>query len=127
MYLVDTSIWIPFLRGNNTPKVKFLEALLTEGEAAICEVVFAEICFGARDEIQFKKYEEMFSGIPFLKLPVDWHLLLAKWGYLLRKKGTRPFVADTLIALTAFHHQVTLLQEDSDFLVYSKLFGLHLE
>lgn len=127
MYLVDSSVWIPFLRGKNTPKVKLLEALLTEGEAAVCEVVFAEICFGARDEAQFKKYEKMFSGISFLNLPPHWHLMLANWGYQIRKKGAYPFVADTLIALTAFHHQVLLLQEDSDFLPYSKLFGLQLE
>lgn len=127
MHLIDTSVWIDFLRGVPHPRVSLLEGLLEEGEAYLCEVTFAEICFGARDEPQFKKYSRYFSALPFLALPPDWHQEAARLGYTLRRKGHKPFVADLLIALTALTHKAVLLTRDADFIPYRDLFGLVLE
>lgn len=127
MHLIDTSVWIDFLRGSPHPKVRYLEGLLDEGEAGLCGVTFAEICFGAKDEAQFKKYHRDFSSLPFLDPPGDWPHQMARIGYQLREKGRKPFVADLLIALTALHHHVPLLTNDSDFEPYRDLFGLVLE
>lgn len=126
MTLIDTCIWIDFLRGRNLPHVQLLEGLLDEGEACLCEVTFAEICFGARDERQFKKYERDFSQIPLLKLPDNWHRELARMGHTLQRQGHRPFMADLQIALTALTHSAELLTTDKDFIPYQSLFGLKL-
>lgn len=126
MTLIDTCIWIDFLRGRDLPHVQLLEALLGEGEACLCEVTFAEICFGARDERQFKKYERDFSQIPLLKFPDNWHRELARMGHALQRHGHRPFMADLQIALTALTHDADLLTTDKDFLPYQSLFGLRL-
>lgn len=127
MYLVDTSIWIDFLRGLSSPKVSLLEGLLEEGEAHLCEVTFAEICFGARDHGQFRKYETYFAALPFLSLPPNWHREIARMGYHLRSKGHRPFTADLMIALTALTHRATLLTDDSDFKPLVTFFGLEVQ
>lgn len=127
MHLIDTSVWIDFLRGTSNPKIKLLEGLLEEGDAHLCEITFAEICFGARDHRQLQKYERYFSALPFLPLPLNWHRELSKMGHLLRMKGHQPFVADLMIALTAIAHRATLLTNDSDFKPYADLFGLEIQ
>ena len=71
MLLVDTSVWIPFLRGNDSRGVKRLEQLLKNGDAYLCEITFAEICFGARDSAQLRLYEKELRKevLPRLKVP----------------------------------------------------------
>lgn len=126
-YLVDTSVWIDFLRGKKTPSVQFLETLLEEGEAGICEVVLSELCWGAKDSAQFERYQEYFGELPSFPLPASWSSEAARKGYELRKKGFKPFLADLLIALCALTHKVPLLTTDGDFKPYSSLFGLQIE
>lgn len=127
MYLVDTSVWIDFLRGSSNPHVVLLETLLDNGDAFICEVVYAEICFGARDEFQLRKYIKRFGNLPFLPLPEKWHEKAAKIGFELRRKGFKPFVGDLLIVLVALTHQIPLLTRDKDFKPYQQFFSLRLE
>lgn len=127
MHLVDTSVWVDFLKGVSDPRVSLLEGLLEEGEAYLCEITFAEICFGAKDENQFRKYNQYFSALPFLALPPHWHQEAARLGNILRRKGRKPFIADLLIALTALAHKAILLTHDTDFRPYQDLFGLVLE
>ncbi len=126
MHLIDTSVWIDFLRGSTTSKVSFLEQLLTDGEAALCEVTYSEICFGAKDQKQLLKYSKYFGAIPFLSLPLEWHHQAADIGWQIRSKGQKPYLADLMIALTALTHQVPLLTNDKDFEIYQKLFELQL-
>ena len=107
--------------------MRLLEGLLEEGEAHLCEITYAEICFGAKDQRQFQKYSRHFADLPFLPVPSGWHLELSHMGHVLRTKGRKPYVADLLIALVAIHHRAILLTRDKDFDVYRDLFGLVLE
>ncbi len=127
VHLVDTSVWVDFLRGISNPRVSLLESLLHDGEAYLCEVTYAEICVGAKSPQQFQKFAQSFAGLPFLSLPNHWHQEIARMGYVLKSKGRKAFIADLLIALVALHHRVPLLSKDKDFEVFRALFGLRLE
>ena len=124
MHLIDTSVWIDFLRGKTGDRVKLLESLLEEGEAHLCEITYAEICFGAKNQKQHDQYAKYFGDLPFLPLPHDWHKQMAHMGFMVRSKGFKPFVADLAIALTALTHKAALLTHDTDFEIYRNLFGL---
>ncbi len=126
LHLVDTSVWIDFLRGRENPKSKFLANLLGTGDVAINSVVFSEICWGAVNAKQQQKYRQEFQKLPFLHLPDDWHLTLATMGHQLRLSGHKPFLADLCITLTALHHDVPLLTNDHDFESHHRAFGLNL-
>lgn len=126
MILIDTSVWIEFLRGAVHRQSVHLAELLEKGEAALCEVTFSEICFGARNPRQFLRYKRDFGAIPFLPLPIAWHTQAAEMGFVLRSKGHKPFLADLMIALTALSHAVPLFTLDRDFLPYQRLLGLEL-
>lgn len=126
LHLVDTSVWIDFLRNRENPKSLFLEELLGTGNAAINPVVFSEICWGAVNNKQKQKYHQEFQKLPFLPLPQDWHLLLSDMGHKLRLSGFKPFFADLCITLTALHHEVPLLTSDRDFESHRAAFDLNL-
>jgi predicted nucleic acid-binding protein len=126
MYLIDTSVWVDFLRAKPSDSANLLEELLDDGSAYLCEVTFAEICFGARDKRQLKQYEERFSEMPFLALPVDWHAKVGVMGFELRKSGFKPYLADLMIGLVAIEHRMPLLTTDKDFEPFAKLFGLEI-
>lgn len=126
MYLVDTSVWIDFLRGKNNSYVTLLEELLKQGDAYINEIIFCEICYGASSKKQFDKYFDYFSAIPFIKLKPNWQIKVASMGYKLRSSGFKPFSSDILIALCSINKNMPLLTKDSDFEPMKKLFGLRL-
>lgn len=127
MYVVDTCVWIDFLRGTASPRAELLEGLLEDGAAYLCEVTYSEICFGARDERQYRQYAAYFGVLPFLTLPAQWYQEIGKMGHVLRRAGHRPFFADLCIACVALTHRVPLLTHDTDFRPYQKLFGLRVE
>jgi predicted nucleic acid-binding protein len=124
--LIDTCVWIDLLRGKDTKRTALLEGLLEEGEAYLCGTTFCEICFGAGDERQFHRYHQKFSALPFLDTPQNGHIEMARMGFVLRRKGYKPFMADIMIALTAIVHETTLLTDDQDFIPYQKFLGLKL-
>ncbi len=126
MVLVDTSVWIDFLRGKGGASVETLKLALEEGEASLCEIIFAEICFGAQAKKQLAEYEAHFSQIPFLNLPEGWHYQVGRMGHSLRMAGYKPFIADLIIGFLAVRYRVPLLTTDKDFLTFEKLFGLKL-
>jgi len=127
MYLIDTCVWVDFLRGKENAHVKLLEELLKSGDAFVNEIIFSEICFGASNKKQFEQYHSKFSSLPFRYLPAGWDTELAKMGYSMKSAGFKPFIADLLIALTAISSDMILLTKDRDFDVMEKLFGLRVE
>ena len=64
MYLVDTSVWIDFLRGRKVAHVNTLRTLL-EGEEAvgIAPIILQEILQGADSDQRFEKWLEYFSDL----------------------------------------------------------------
>jgi predicted nucleic acid-binding protein len=124
--LVDTCIWVDYLRDLSKPHVEELDRLLALGEVFTCEATVAEICFGARDHKQLLEYQTYFGLLPFLSTPKDWPLRVGEMGFKVRKSGQQPFLADLLIAYTALHFDVPLFTRDHDFDIFKKLFGLKL-
>lgn len=124
--LIDTCVWIDFLRGKETNQTQVLEVLLEYGDAYCSDAILAELCFGAQTPAQLKKYQQYFSEMPFLPVPPGWGGKVGAMGNALRKSGYRPYLADLLIAHTANEHGAYFLTTDRDFIPYKKLFGLKL-
>ena len=54
MYLVDTSVWVDFIRGRNATHVRALKDLLADPLAVnITPVIYMEVLQGARDLAAF--------------------------------------------------------------------------
>jgi predicted nucleic acid-binding protein len=115
--LVDTSVWIDFFAGRDTPQVQYLEtSILDGGNIALCGIILTEILQGIRDDAQYRRVREHLK--PLLLLPMDevTFVLAANLFRQLRKQGqTIRKTNDCIIAATAIEHRVPLLHNDRDF------------
>ena len=119
MHLVDTSIWIEFIRNSDGAHIRFLEDLLaTPLAVAITPLVYMEILQGARDTRTYRKLEKYFSGQQFVDFaqPTASHAAAARIYFDCRRQGVaiRSSV-DCLIARCAIENNLTLFHHDRDF------------
>jgi predicted nucleic acid-binding protein len=119
MYLVDTSVWVDYLRGEATPQIRALKELLSGEEiVGIAPIILQEILQGADSAERFetwrKLFSELFCYVP--KDPVESHVAAARLYQDCRKAGKTPRSSnDCLIAQIAIENGLTLLHDDRDF------------
>ncbi len=119
MYLVDTSVWIDYLRGRTGLHVSFLRKLLDNPLAvAITHLIYLEILQGARDPAAFERLKVYFGGQQFVvpEQPLASHEAAARIYLDCRRRGvTVRSSVDCLIAQSAIESDLTLLHHDRDF------------
>lgn len=119
MYLVDTSVWVDYLRGHATPQVRALKDLLSGEEiVGTAPIILQEILQGADSAARFetwrKYFTDLFCYVP--KDPVDSHVAAARLYQECRKAGKTPRSSnDCLIAQIAIEHGLALVHNDRDF------------
>lgn len=118
MILVDTSVWIAYLRGTDSPAAEQLNGLIAEGaDLAITEPVIMELLAGAARPRERARVEVLTNGLPLIGIdPVgdfrdaaDLHRASALNGHPIRS------MTDCLIAAVAIRVDVALLHGDRDF------------
>lgn len=119
MFLVDTSVWVDFLRATDTPQVGVLKELLDdEAAVGIAPIILQEILQGADSEQRFEKWRKYFSALWLFvpKDPVESHVAAARLYGACRQAGKTPRSSnDCLIAQIAIEHALILLHNDKDF------------
>ena len=119
MILVDTSVWIDFVRGRATEAVARLRGILDRGMGAcLTSMIYQEILQGANSERAFRDFCVFFSGQRFLHPvdPVTSHENAARLYFECRRKGLSiRSTNDCLIAQIAIEQGVSLLHDDRDF------------
>jgi len=114
--LLDTSIWIHYLRSDGQQKLKTaVKRALIEGRVLSCSVVKTEILVGSRDEKSFAKLSEHLEAVP--DIPIDGTVWegAARLGYTLRKKGITIPLPDLLIAEATMQREAVLWHVDNHF------------
>jgi predicted nucleic acid-binding protein len=121
--LFDTSVWIDFLRNDDTAEVQLLtEYISNDDPVVLVPTIIQEVLQGIRDDAQFKKVQDIFSFFTILQLPpVTAAVGAAELYRALRKKGvTIRKSNDCLIAYYAIEFSVPLVHCDGDFTLISK-------
>ena len=127
MYLVDTSVWVDYLRGDATPQVRALNDLLTGEEiVGTAPIILQEILQGAdsgeRFEMWRKYFYDLFCYVP--RDPVESHVAAARLYQDCRKAGKTPRSSnDCLVAQIAIENGLTLLHNDRDFNAIASVIG----
>jgi predicted nucleic acid-binding protein len=127
MVLVDTSVWVNYLRGDATPQVRALKILLSGEEiVGTAPIILQEILQGAdsieRFETWRKYFSELFCYLP--RDPVESHIAAARLYQDCRKAGKTPRSSnDCLIAQIAIENGLTLLHNDRDFNAIASVVG----
>ncbi len=118
MILVDTSVWIDFLRGVDSPHRKVLHKLIEDEEdVAITEIILTEILQGIKQDKDYNVLKDYLLEFPLYKPKGTETYLSASQIYReCRKKGkTVRKTVDCIIAAICMENDLTLLHKDSDF------------
>jgi hypothetical protein len=116
MVLIDSSVWIGLYRKKSTSLGEFIWSLVAKNEAAICGQVWVEFLGGFRKKTDFKYYESLLKGFPFIESSTGAYQLAASFiaDYPVLGSG------DAIIAATAIQSKIPLLTFDKDFKVLVK-------
>jgi hypothetical protein len=126
--LVDSTVWIDFLRGTSTSQTEALVRLIENRmDLCICGFVLTEVLQGIRNERQFAATREQLERLVYLDSDKSTFELGATIFRSLSQRGiTVRNSIDCLIAATVVQHNVALLEDDRDFVFIDKHYPLHL-
>ncbi|MDF2530362.1 MAG: PilT protein domain protein [Gammaproteobacteria bacterium] len=133
MFLIDTSVWIAYFRGETNPAVKYFDKILENGRIfGITSIIYQEILQGAASKQDFEKLDNYLESQYFYypedvkksyQLAAEHYFkcrknyqLAAEHYFKCRKKGlTIRSTIDCLIAQIAIENDLMLLHNDRDF------------
>jgi len=119
VYLVDTSVWVDFLRGSGTHQVAALKEMLQGDDiVGLAPIILQEVLQGADSDERFEKWRKYFEGLCCYAPadPVASSIAAARLYQACRRAGKTPRSSnDCLIANIAMEHDLVLLHCDRDF------------
>lgn len=115
--MIDTSVWIDYLNGNENAYTVSLDNALADGIVAIGDLIFLEILQGIKSDKDYKKTKKLLRTLDQYRL-FDENMVepCAENYRFLRKKGiTIRKTADVIIATFCIKNNIPLLYTDKDF------------
>ena len=126
MILVDSSVWIDYFRGIQSPQTDRLYALLGNEPIATGDLVLAEVLQGFGSPQDFNQGKKLLTSLPIIELVGrDIAIQAANNFRTLRSLGiTVRKTIDTLIATSCIEKGLALLFSDKDFDPFVEHLGL---
>jgi predicted nucleic acid-binding protein len=122
--LVDSSVWISFLRGDTTVEVDLLVKALERADPVwLAPPILREVLQGADSPVGFKRWDRILGELPMLAEP-DARTAARAAAHLCarcRWAGVTPRSADCLIAVHAIDGVMPLLHRDRDFVLIARV------
>ena len=118
MIVVDTTVWIDFFQGAETPEDLHLQRLIAEGRSlALTDLIFCEILQGIWGEAQFERTKRILLLYPILRMErlatfehaARIYRTCRRRGFTVRK------TIDCLIAALCIEEDAELFHKDADF------------
>ena len=117
MIVVDSSVWIDYFAGKNTPGVEKLDSLLGEELIAIGDLMLVEVLQGFRADKDFRRARKLLLSLTVVNMLNTTIALKSAVNFrALRKKGiTVRKTVDSIIATYCIENKIALLHSDKDF------------
>lgn len=119
MIVVDTSVWVNFLRAVHTVAVNTLrDAIASDaGQVLVGDLVLLEVLQGARDDAHAARIERAMRSFSIVEMLDQQMAVLAARNFrLLRSRGiTLRGTTDLIIGTYCLHHGYAILHSDRDF------------
>jgi predicted nucleic acid-binding protein len=124
--LVDSSVWVAQLRGQQTAATARLEAVASREPLLIGDLILLEVLQGARDEAHAARIEHGLRQYAIMSLlDPDLAARAARNYRKLRERGiTVRKTADLIIGTFCIEHGHSLLHDDRDFSPMEEHLGL---
>jgi predicted nucleic acid-binding protein len=115
--LVDSSVWIDFLRGTRTAEADTLSGLIGKAPLLVGDLMLCEILLGVPTEAEARRVETALRRFEIVAIVSDAVAVQAAAHYrALRARGiTIRKTIDLLIGAFCLRHRHTLLHRDRDF------------
>jgi predicted nucleic acid-binding protein len=126
MVVVDTSVWIDFLAGRETPEVRTVDSLIQQ-EETLCYTgpILQELLQGCSGEKEAGRIEDHFESFVEIFPQRSTYLLAAKLFRDCRKRGyTIRSSVDCLIAACSLEYGAEVLHKDRDFTFIAQVSNL---
>ncbi len=103
MVVVDSSVWIEYLRNPASAPSLELDRLLTLGEVVVTGVVIAEVLQGARSDRGFERMSRILNPLQYEDLDKDGWNTVAGLSFRLLREGNGMPLSDLQIAVVALN------------------------
>ncbi len=126
MVIVDTTVWIAYLRGTSTAQVAWLEEAMERQRLGLVDLILCEVLQGVRTHKHLEEVCRALSrftifttgGTELAIAAARNYVALRHQGYTVRK------TIDCLIATFCLRHDHALLHNDRDFDPFERFLGL---
>jgi predicted nucleic acid-binding protein len=126
-FLVDSTVWIEFLRGNNPEIIDFISPLVDEDRISYNGIILSELLVGSNNQKEFSFIRDNFSGFKYLETDIWIFEKASELGFNLRKSGISIPLTDLIIAAHCIHYELTVVTADSHFKTIKKRHKLYLK
>ena len=126
MVIVDTTVWIDYLRGTSNPEVEWLDRELQRRRLGLTELILCDCLQVVRDRGAFVRVSQvLLNFVVFETGGINLAVAAAENYRKLRERGrTVRRTIDCLIATFCIEGGHALLHRDRDFDVFEKWVGL---
>jgi predicted nucleic acid-binding protein len=126
LIVVDSSVWIDFLRGRNPPHVRHLRAVLGTDAIIVGDLMLCEVLQGLDSERAAQEVEGLLRRFEIVPMAGEAIAVAAARNFRsLRKRGiTVRKTIDLLIGTWCIENRRPLLHNDSDFRPMAQHLGL---
>ncbi len=126
MIIVDSSVWIDYFNGAETPETGKLDALLGQVPLGIGDLILTEVLQGFRHDRDYDTARTLLTALDVFSMIDESLAIKSADNYrLLRRNGiTVRKTIDVLIATFCIERGFTLLHADKDFTPFSGHLGL---
>ncbi len=114
-YMIDTSVWIDYLRDSNKELNDFIDGLIDADVVYTNGIIKSELLIGTKTQ---KEYDLTKNNLDcFNTLDLDDRIFneVSKVGFQLKRKGITVPLSDLIIAVQCFEHQLVLIEKDRHF------------
>jgi tRNA(fMet)-specific endonuclease VapC len=114
--IVDTSVWVEFLRGGKGRNANAVEDLVRSSQAVTCGVVLAELLAGVRNADERNQLQEALAGLDYVETKEQTWRRAGELAAELRSRGRTLPMTDLIVAALSIEHGLSVLTANRHFL-----------
>jgi len=124
--LVDTSIWVDYLRGVTPIVAEKVDRLLSDAEVCVPKIVLVELLQGAKSDREVAAVEDFLGAFTIIDQGPDTWLEAGKLSRRLRSRGQTIHLIDCYIAVIGDENGCAVFTLDEHFREIQKVLPLRL-
>jgi len=113
--IVDTSVWVDFLRSGRGDGSAVVEDLVRTSQAKTCGMVLAELLAGVRNAADRTQLQEALAGLDYVEMREQTWRRAGELAADLRARGRTLPMSDLVVAALAIEHGFAVLTTDNHF------------